>query len=126
MKSTRAGVSSRARESERSRSTPIWCTGALKRAMNRYLRPAIVLINEIGFLPVDKTGADLLFQIISGRYERGSTIATSNRVHKQWPEIFNNDSTLTSALLDRLLHHAETVIIAGPSYRAKDQVQPSA
>jgi hypothetical protein len=47
-------------------------TGALKRAMNRYLRPAIVLIDELGFLPVDKTGADLLFQIISGRYERGS------------------------------------------------------
>jgi DNA replication protein DnaC len=101
-------------------------TCALKRAMNRYLRPAVVLIDELGFLPVDKTGADLLFQSISGRYERGSTIVTSNRVHKQWPEIFNNDSTLTSALLDRLLHHAETVIIAGPSYRAKEQVQPSA
>ena len=90
------------------------------------LRPSVVLIDELGFLPVDKTGADLLFQIISGRYERGSTIVTSNRVYKQWPEIFNNDSTLTSALLDRLLHHAETVIIASPSYRAKDQVQPSA
>jgi DNA replication protein DnaC len=51
---------------------------------------------------------------------------TSNHVYKQWLAIFNNDSTLTSALLDRLLHHAETVIIAGPSYRAKDQVQPSA
>lgn len=101
-------------------------TGALKRAMNRYLRPTIVLVDELGFLPVDKTGADLLFQIISGRYERGSTIVTSNRVYKKWPEIFNNDSTLTSALLDRLLHHAETVIIEGPSYRAKDQVQPSA
>lgn len=101
-------------------------TGALKRAMNRYLRPTIVLIDELGFLPIDKTGADLLFQIISGRYERGSTIVTSNRVYKKWPEIFNNDSTLTSALLDRLLHHAETLIIEGPSYRAKDQVQPAA
>jgi DNA replication protein DnaC len=55
-------------------------TGALKRAMNRYLRPTIVLFDELGFLPIDKTGADLLFQIISGRYERGSTIVTSNRV----------------------------------------------
>lgn len=95
-------------------------TGTLKRAMNRYLRPAIVLIDELGYLPIDKTGADLLFQIISGRYERGSTLITSNKVYKRWAEIFNNDSTLTSALLDRLLHHAETILIEGPSYRGKD------
>ena len=56
-------------------------------------------------------GADLLFQIISHRYEQGSLIITTNRVFKDWPEIFNNDSTLTSALLDRLLHHTETVVI---------------
>lgn len=61
-------------------------TGALKRAMNRYLRPAIVLIDDLGFSAIDKTGADLLFQIISGRYERGSTIVTSNRVYKKWSE----------------------------------------
>ena len=66
--------------------------------------------------------ADLLFQIISHRYERAATIITSNRVYKKWPEIFNNDSTLTSALLDRLLHHAETVLIEGKSYRMKDQI----
>jgi DNA replication protein DnaC len=100
-------------------------TGTLKRAMNRYLRPAIVLIDELGYLPIDKTGADLLFQIISGRYEHGSTIITSNRVYKRWAEIFNNDSTLTSALLDRLLHHAETILIEGPSYRGKDHAEPS-
>jgi DNA replication protein DnaC len=100
-------------------------TGTLKRAMNRYLRPALVLIDELGYLPIDKAGADLLFQIISGRYEHGSTLITSNRVYKRWAEIFNNDSTLTSALLDRLLHHAETVLIEGPSYRGKDRVEPS-
>ena len=77
----------------------------------------------MGYLPIDKTGADLLFQIISHRYERSATIITSNRVYKNWPEIFNNDSTLTSALLDRLLHHAETVIIEGKSYRMKDQIE---
>jgi DNA replication protein DnaC len=81
------------------------------------------LLDELGYLPIDKTGADLLFQIISHRYERGATIITSNRVYKKWPEIFNNDSTLTSALLDRLLHHAETVIIEGKSYRMKDQIE---
>jgi DNA replication protein DnaC len=72
-------------------------------------------------LPIDKTGADLLFQIISQRYERGALIITSNRAYKDWAEIFNNDSTLTSALLDRLLHHAKTVLIKGKSYRMKDQ-----
>jgi DNA replication protein DnaC len=95
-------------------------TGALKRAMQRYIKPDLLLCDELGYLPVDKAGADLLFQIISARYERGSTLVTSNRVYKTWPEIFNNDSTLTSALLDRLLHHSETVIIEGRSFRAKD------
>ena len=60
--------------------------------------------------------------MISQRYERGSTLITSNRAFKHWPEIFNNDSTLTSALLDRLLHHAETVVIEGKSFRMKDQI----
>jgi DNA replication protein DnaC len=65
-------------------------------------------LDELGYLPNDKNGADLFFQVISGRYERGSLIITSNRAFKKWPEIFNNDSNLTSAILDRLLHHAET------------------
>ncbi len=94
----------------------------LSQAMGRYLKPEVLLIDELGYLPIDKTGADLLFQIISQRYERGSIIVTSNRVFKKWPEIFNNDATLTSALLDRLLHHAETVLIEGKSYRMKDQI----
>ena len=81
------------------------------------------LLDELGYLPIDKTGADLLFQIVSGRYEIGSTVITTNRAFKDWPEIFNNDSTFTSALLDRLLHHAETVVIEGKSYRMKDQVK---
>jgi len=69
----------------------------------------------------DKFAADGLFQVISQRYERGSTVITTNRAFKQWPEIFNNDRTLTSALLDRLLHHAESVVIQGRSYRMRDQ-----
>ena len=81
------------------------------------------LLDELGYLPIDKTGADLLFQIISLRYEQGSTIVTSNRAYKHWAEIFNNDATLTSALLDRLLHHAETVLIEGQSYRMKDRIE---
>jgi DNA replication protein DnaC len=72
---------------------------------------------------IDKAGADLLFQIISGRYEKGSTIITTTRAYNHWPGIFNNDSTITSAVLDRLLHHNETVIIEGKSYRTKDGVE---
>ena len=83
------------------------------------------LIDELGYLPLDKTGADLLFQIISHRYEKGSIVLTTNRAFKHWPEIFNNDSTITSAVLDRLLHHAETVVIEGQSFRMKDQIEPT-
>ena len=69
--------------------------------------------DELGYLPIDNFGAACLFQIISHRYERGATLITRNRVHKQWASIFNNDAVLTLALLDRLLHHAETVRTAG-------------
>ena len=98
-------------------------SGQLKRELNKYLKPRLLLLDELGYLPIDKHGADLLFQVISGRYERGSIIITSNRAFKKWPEIFNHDSTLTSALLDRLLHHAETVVIEGNSFRMKDQIE---
>ena len=74
-------------------------------------------------MPIDKHGADLLFQIISLRYEQGSIVITSNRAFREWPKIFNNDSTLTSAILDRLLHHSETILIEGKSYRMKDEVE---
>lgn len=97
-------------------------TGSLKRTMQRYLKPALVIVDEIGYLPIDKLGADLLFQIISERYERGAILMSTNRAFKSWPEIFNNDSTLTSALLDRLLHHADICRIDGPSFRAKDHI----
>jgi DNA replication protein DnaC len=97
--------------------------GGLKHELRKYLKPRVLIVDELGYLPIDKQGADLLFQIISQRYERGATIINSNRAYKHWPEIFNNDSTLTSALLDRLLHHAETVLIEGKSFRMKDQIE---
>lgn len=97
--------------------------GRMKQELKKYTRPALLIIDELGFLPIDKTGADLLFQVISLRYEQGAVIITSNRAFKDWPEIFNNDSTLTSAILDRLLHHAETVLVEGKSYRMKDKIE---
>jgi len=99
-------------------------TGRMKQELKKYTRPALLILDELGFLPIDKAGADLLFQVISLRYEQGALVITSNRAFKDWPEIFNNDTTLTSAILDRLLHHAETVLIKGKSYRMKDQIEP--
>ena len=96
--------------------------GRLKREFQRYLKPALLIIDELGYLPIDKLGADLLFQIISQRYERAPMVITTNRVYKHWSQIFNNDSTLTSAILDRVLHHADTVIIEGKSFRMKDEI----
>jgi DNA replication protein DnaC len=96
----------------------------LKAELKKYLAPSLLILDELGYLPIDKHGADLLFQVISQRYERGSIIITSNRAYKHWPEIFNNDSTLTSAILDRLLHHADTQVIEGKSYRMKDHLEP--
>jgi len=99
-------------------------THRLKAELKRYLAPDLLCMDELGYLPLDKTGADLLFQVISQRYERGSIILTTNKAYKHWSAIFNNDSGITSAVLDRLLHHAETVVIEGKSYRTKDQPDP--
>jgi DNA replication protein DnaC len=96
--------------------------GRLKREIGRYLKPGLLIIDELGFLPIDKLGADLLFQIISQRYEHAPMVITTNRSYKHWSQIFNNDSTLTSAILDRVLHHVDTVIIEGKSYRTKVEI----
>lgn len=95
----------------------------LKTEMKRYITPQVLVLDELGYLPIDKQGADLLFQVISQRYERGSIILTTNAAFRDWSSIFNNDSGITSAVLDRLLHHAETVIIEGKSYRMKDKIE---
>src|ERR1022692_5248966 len=94
--------------------SPLW--KRVKRAGRRAPRLKSIMFKR-------NQGADLLFQVFSQRYETGSTIVTTNKPYKNWPKIFNNDSTLTSAVLDRLLHHAETVIIEGRSYRMKDQIE---
>ena len=96
--------------------------GKLKGEFKRYLKPTLLIVDELGYLPLDKLGADLLFQIISQRYERGSIVLTTNRPFKRWPEIFNNDAGIASAILDRVLHGAETIVIEGKSFRMKDQI----
>ena len=97
--------------------------GSLKSELRKYTAPSLLILDEVGYLPIDQRGADLLFQVISARYERGSIVLTTNKAFKQWSSIFNGDSTITSAVLDRLLHHADTVIIEGSSFRMKDRIE---
>jgi DNA replication protein DnaC len=96
-------------------------THKFKAELKRYIKPQVLVLDELGYLPIDKAGADLLFQVVSQRYECGALILTTNTPFKQWSGLFNNDSTLASALLDRLLHHAHTVVVEGKSYRMKDR-----
>ena len=84
----------------------------------------LLIVDELGFVPLSKTGAELLFEMLSQRYERGSLVITTNKAYKNWPEIFNHDAGITSAILDRVLHHADTVVIEGKSFRMKDQIEP--
>ena len=102
--------------------TAAQASGRLKSELHKYTKPNILVLDEVGYLPINKSGADLLFQIISHRYERGSIIITTNRAFKNWPDIFNQDATLTSAILDRLLHHSSNIVIEGKSFRMKDQI----
>ena len=96
-------------------------THRLNTELKKYLAPALLILDEIGYLPLDKAGADLLFQLVSQRYERGAIVLTTNKAYKHWPGIFNNDAGITAAILDRLLHRADTVVLEGKSYRMKDR-----
>ncbi len=95
-----------------------------KRQLRHYTEVEVLILDEVGYLPIDTAGADMHFQVLAARYNKASTILTTNRAHKHWQEIFNNDDTPTAALLHRLLHHVETIVIEGRSYRTKDQIHP--
>lgn len=95
--------------------------GTLGKAIKAYTNPTLLLLDELGYLPVDKRGADLLFQVVAARYETGSIVLTTNRVFKKWGAILDVDNTLATALIDRLMHHGEAIVIDGDSYRMKDK-----
>jgi len=92
----------------------------LKRVINH---PRLLIIDEIGYLPMNQLQANLFFQVIAKRYERGSIILTSNLTFGQWDQTFAQDKALTAAMLDRLLHHAHIVQFKGQSYRLKDKLK---
>jgi DNA replication protein DnaC len=94
--------------------------GRLDRRMKVYLAPKVLIIDEMGYLPLDELGATIFFQLVSARYERGSIILTSNKSYGDWGGIFG-DPIIATAILDRLLHHSTTINIRGESYRLKDR-----
>jgi DNA replication protein DnaC len=96
--------------------------GRLKEYFNRaIIGPRLLVVDEIGYLPFGREEANLFFNVVAKRYERGSMVLTSNLAFTQWASAFADDQTLTAAMLDRLLHHAHIVQIAGESYRLKDK-----
>jgi DNA replication protein DnaC len=92
---------------------------ALKRRLALYARPQLLLIDEVGYLSYSNRHADLLFEIVSRRYEEKSTLVTTNRPFAEWSEVFPNAACVVS-LVDRLVHHSEIIAIAGESYRLKE------
>jgi len=95
--------------------------GTLGEILKKYTRPTLLLLDELGYLPIDKRGADLLFQVVAARYESGSIVLTTNRPFREWGALCNADNTLATALIDRLMHHGEALLIKGDSYRTKGQ-----
>ena len=93
----------------------------LETKLKHFAKYRLLIIDEIGYLPIDKQEANLLFQLINKRYEKNSTIITTNQPFSKWGEVFS-DITLANAILDRLIHHSSIVKITGPSYRLKGKI----
>jgi DNA replication protein DnaC len=92
---------------------------ALRRRLRHYAAPRLLVIDEVGYLSYSNRHADLLFELISRRYEQKSTMITTNRPFAEWSEVFPNAACVAS-LIDRLVHHAEILAIDGESYRLKE------
>jgi DNA replication protein DnaC len=92
--------------------------GVLRERIRYLCRPALLVVDEIGYLPITSGGGNLFFQLVNRRYEKGAMILTSNRGFAEWGEIFG-DPVVATALLDRLLHHAVVIQIEGSSYRLR-------
>ena len=96
-------------------------TGRFNRQLQAFLRPAVLVVDEVGYLPLDRAEANMFFQLITRRYERGTMIVTSNKSFTEWGGVLGDD-VLATAILDRLLHHCDVIAINGPSYRLKDRL----
>jgi DNA replication protein DnaC len=87
-------------------------SGRFAKKLQTYLKPAVLVVDEVGYLPLARTDANMVFQLVARRYERGSVLLTSNKAFSEWGSIFG-DEVLASAILDRLLHHCEVISTAG-------------
>ncbi|MGC9479602.1 IS21-like element helper ATPase IstB [Streptomyces sp. WG4] len=96
--------------------------GRLLNKLGTYLRPSVLVVDEVGYQPLERAEANLVFQVISKRYEKGSIILTSNKTFSEWGQVFG-DEVLATAILDRLLHHCEVISVNGPSYRLKNRLK---
>lgn len=96
-------------------------TGRFNKQLAALLRPSVLVVDEVGYLRLEREEANMFFQLISRRYERGSTIITSNKSFNEWGAVLGDD-ILATAILDRLLHHCEVLAINGPSYRLRNRM----
>ena len=94
---------------------------SFSRRLLTYTRPSLLIVDEVGFLPLDAEQAALLFEVVSRRYEHGSIVLTSNKSFGEWAEVFSGDSVIATAILDRLLHHSHVISIRGESYRLREK-----
>jgi DNA replication protein DnaC len=97
----------------------------LRRKLSYYSKPALLCIDEVGYLSYDSSAADLLYEIVNRRYERASILITTNRAFKDWDSVFPNAACIAT-LLDRLTHHADVTVIEGQSYRVRESEQEAA
>jgi DNA replication protein DnaC len=95
-------------------------TGRLEERLIHFTKPKLLLVDELGYLPLEANAAHLFFQLVSRRYERGSMLITSNRAVSEWGTVFG-DAVVATAILDRLLHHSHVITIRGDSYRLREK-----
>ncbi|SFL68833.1 DNA replication protein DnaC [Streptomyces pini] len=95
--------------------------GRLTNKFGTYLRPSVLVADEVGYQPLERAEANLVFQVISKHYEKGSIILTSNKTFSEWGQVFG-DEALAIAILDRLLHHCDVIPVNGPGYRLKNRL----
>lgn len=94
--------------------------GRLEERLVHFTKPKLLIVDELGYLPLEKNGAHLFFQLVSRRYERGSILLTSNRAVTEWGDVFD-DAVVATAILDRVLHHSHIITIRGDSYRLRQK-----